>query len=97
MARKEYVFPAPVVQSQADRAEVVLVEINPLEDRVSLTIQRRMGATVVGSSVLSVPMSQLDVFVNNAASFAGNGFLEKVLTFFAAGGIFPPGGSVAPL
>lgn len=94
MPRREYVFPSPVVETQADRAEITSVDIRPLENRVAITIQRRMGAEAVGSTVLAVPMSQLDVFINNAAAFPGNGFLEKVLRFFAQGKIFPPGGAV---
>ncbi len=95
MARKQYVYPAPVVQTQADRAEVTLVTIDPVANQVRLTIEKRNGPQVVGSEQLTVPVANLDVFVNNIGSFPGDGFFEKILRFFAAGGIFPPGGSIS--
>lgn len=94
MSRKEYVYSAPAVQTQTDRAEIVSVTIDPPADRVALVIQKRFNGTVTSTETLVVKMANLDIFINNAAAFTGNGFLEKILRFFAQGGLLPPGGMV---
>ena len=97
MSRKEYVFPAPIVQTQADRVEIISVSITPAENEVRLRFERRNGDQVVGSDQITVTMAQFDAFVNNAASFPGSGFLGKVIRFFVSNGTLPAGGTIVEL
>jgi len=95
MLRSEYVFAAPVVETQADRASILLIEIAPQLDIVKIIVQRMNKEQFVGTLPVTLKVAHLDEFLAAATSLPGEKLLEKLLSFLVVNQHLPGGGRIA--